>query len=724
MSAKRRTLTAVLAIAMGALMITDARAMEWDEIQTFKRQCLESAARNAMANQKTDRAADVPLNVLESAVAEGGAVVEARQHEALAVRLTARPLGEGPATEVVRLTLREPVDMIAAHSGLAMTVRLAGQTSPEVRLGVRLIGPDGTAVIRPVVPAASPWGDNPHEVYFDWAFINYRDAEGAVTALRKVHTIEITAAGVKRAPQRGPSDGPQPAAFILSDLRVVDYLKGSFDPSRHRWQAAGRRPDLTLQHRCQEITGVVARFGGPAGPAAAVASLDHVARTQCWDGSFLDGRRGPRTVASGEYTYGFTMFSLLNGYETLEKAGHPALDQVIAIGPATMARREAYQRMFYRGAMSRTAALPSQYRDDIIGGDTLMTGANRVLGYAIAMRIIADSLTDAGRAAEVMKHYQPIMQQIADAQGRYSGGFPVLGEGDRYRGRGIHYDGGYTRTHMDWLVNGVIRTGDPLLVQMLRRYQTVFEAVMNTEGRGLQKFISERHPEGGDVQLILPHATYQVGVKHNLPIIAQWGYNVHRAQWEEKVANHFTFASHAEGYSLGAHIGVLFNDLAAEPAPADLGYRFPREYPIWSSRLYTKQGELVRTSRLTIGPDGTAADDFRIEVGEYPVTVGVPVKVRPAAGAVRATAVSLTGWPALLPEGAQVVLSGDVSAAGRIDEPIALKLQGPTRIVITGPAVALPAVSGGQTVDFRAELTLEPETPGTAVTLTVLNGTE
>ena len=75
MSAKRRTLTAVLAIAMGALMITDARAMEWDEIQTFKRQCLESAARNAMANQKTDRAADVPLNVLESAVAEGGAVV-------------------------------------------------------------------------------------------------------------------------------------------------------------------------------------------------------------------------------------------------------------------------------------------------------------------------------------------------------------------------------------------------------------------------------------------------------------------------------------------------------------------------------------------------------------------------------------------------------------------------------------------------------------------------
>ncbi len=89
-----------------------------------------------------------------------------------------------------------------------------------------------------------------------------------------------------------------------------------------------------------------------------------------------------------------------------------------------------------------------------------MTGANRVLGYAIAMRMIAEALSDKDRALEVLDRYQPIMKQIADAQGRYSGGFPVLGEGDRYRGRGIHYDGGYTRTHMDWLVNGVVRTGD------------------------------------------------------------------------------------------------------------------------------------------------------------------------------------------------------------------------------------------------------------------------
>ncbi|MFW6154892.1 MAG: hypothetical protein ACOC95_06715 [Planctomycetota bacterium] len=725
MVVKRIARTAVLAIVMGAAMMTDAQAMDWDAIQTFKRECLESAARNAMAQQKTDAAEAVPLTAADLAVEGWNVTTEPRPDGALAVRLSARPMGERPASEVIRLTLPEPVNMIARHSGLAMTIRIIGETSPEVRLGVRLIGADGTAVIRPVVPAAGAWGDNPHEVYFDWAFINYGDARDAVRALGAVHTIEITAAARRRAPQRGPTDSPKPAALVLSDLRLVDYLDGSFDPSRHRWQAEQRDPDLTLQHRCQEVTGVAARFGGEAGRAAAIASLDHCARTQCWDGSFLDGRRGARTVASGEYTHGFTLYGLLCGYETLEKAVHPALDETIAIGPITMTRREAYQRMFYRGAMSRTAALPSQYRDDIIGGDTLMTGANRVLGYAIAMRMIADQLTDPALAAEVLARYQPIMQQIADAQGKYSGGFPVLGEGNRYDGRGIHYDGGYTRTHMDWLVNGVIRTGDPLLVRMLRRYQTVFEAAMNAEGRGLKKLISERHPGGGDVQLILPHATYQVGVKHDLPIIAQWGYNVHLSQWGgEKVGNHFTFASHAQGYSLGAHVAVLFDDLAAEPVPADLGYRFPREFPIWSSRLYTKAGDLTHTSRMTITADGESSNDFRIEVGEYPVTVGVPVRVRPASGSVRATAVSLTGWPALLDDGAPITLGGDVTAAGCIDEPIRLTLDGPTRIVVSGPAVTLPAVAGGETVEFKAELRLEPETPGTAVMLTVLNGTE
>ena len=88
-----------------------------------------------------------------------------------------------------------------------------------------------------------------------------------------------------------------------------------------------------------------------------------------------------------------------------------------------------------------------------------------------------------------------------------------------------------------------------------------------------------------------------------------------------------------------------------------------------------------------------------------------------------AVAQKLEGWPKLLPEGAEVVVGGDVSAKGKLGVPIALTLQKETKLVITGPEIALPAEAGGEKVPFRAELTLTPEKPGQAVELTVLRGT-
>jgi hypothetical protein len=216
----------------------------------------------------------------------------------------------------------------------------------------------------------------------------------------------------------------------------VDYHQGSFDPERRslkfdkesaKW-VPGDKVDLTIQHRYQAVTGIVASFGEKAGESAAIQSLDYAVRTQCWDGSFQDGRRGANTVASGEYTFGFTLYGLLQGYKHLEEIKHPSLDEKITIGPHTMTRRDFYLRMFYRGAMARTVATPSAYRDDIIGGNTLVNGANRVMGYAIAMRMIADVLPDAQRKNQVLEKFGPIMREIADAQGKFSGGFPVLGE--------------------------------------------------------------------------------------------------------------------------------------------------------------------------------------------------------------------------------------------------------------------------------------------------------
>lgn len=545
--------------------------------------------------------------------------------------------------------------------------------------------------------------------------------------------IEITFGSIQRAPNRGPSKEACPAALTLSDLRLVDYHNGSYDPSRRslkfdketsKWIHSDHF-DLTLQHRYQEVTGIVAGFGKEAGQNSAIHSLDFAVRTQCWDGSFQDGRRGSNTVASGEYTFGFTLYGLLQAYQQLEKIKHPLLNAQITIGPDHMTRRDFYQRMFYRGAMARTIATPSAYRDDIIGGNTLVNGANRVLGYAIAMRMIADALTDPEKKKQVMEKYGPIMQEIADAQGKFSGGFPVLGEGDKYKGKGIHYDAGYTRTHMDWLVVGARQTGDPLLVQMLRKYQTVFEAAMNEEGTGILPMISERHQGNSPVKIILPDATYQIGFKYKLPIIAQWGYNVSQAAWGDPSkprGNFFASGANARGYTLGAHHSILLDDMDAQPVPKDPGYLFPRQFPLWSTQAYSKEGQLQRTSVMTFNPDGTQTSDYRIEVGEYPVTVGIPVMVK-STGKVTAVARKLSGWPKLLPEGAVIKISGGATAKGKIGKPIKLKLKKETQIVITGPEIVLPAEMGGERLPFRAEFTLTPEQPGQTIELTVLRGT-
>lgn len=724
-----------LAIAV-AICGLPAYGASWEEIQQTKVKDLTLAAQHAMEQQKTTQGPTISIHFGKDVSAQGGVTITHRNSNALSLAVKAAPYTRGEAaSDLVRIQLPAPMDLFTDHSGLAIIASTGPDASPQVRVGVRLLAPDGSMTeVQPALPALSPWGDSTHELYFDWSYLDYASAAQAVSVLKSVSTIEITFGAMRRSPERGASAQAQNARLTLSDLRLVDYLKGSYDPSRQslkfdrdsgKWVPSGTY-DLTLQHRTQEVTGIVARFGGAAGIQSAVSSLDMAARTQCWDGSFIDRRRGPVTVASGEYTFGFTLFGLLKGYRELEKIHSPLLDQKITIGARTNTRRWFYQRMFYRGAMARTVALPSAFRDDTIGGNTLVTGANRVLGYAIAMRMIANVLTDPVLKSQVLQKYGPIMQEISDAQGKYSGGFPILGEGDRFGGRGIHYDAGYTRTHMDWLVIGAMETGDPLLIQMLRRYQTVFEAVMDQQGLGLLPMLSERGHHYASVRLVIPDVTAQAGMKFHLPVIAQWGYNCSVAGWanaESQRFTHFGFAADARGYPLGALISILLEDLRPQPIPKDLGYLFPRQFPIWSTRTYSKGGVLHRTSSITVHPDGTETSNYQIEVGEYPVTVGVPVTIR-STGKVVAVAQSLSGWPRLLPANSRIQISGAGSViTARLDQPITLTLTKETHLVLSGPDVLLPPEAGGVKIPFRAELSLTPERAGQSVELTVLRGT-
>jgi len=706
----------------------------WEEIQEIKSDALKLAAQHAIEQQKQDQADPVPLPLTNISKTSGELIIEQRPSGAIQIDASAAPYSQSePAKESFRINFEKPIDMLAQHSGLAMTIQTHEGTSAEVRWGVRLIGSNGKiAEITPVIPLLNHWGLDQHEIYFDWAFINYARVEDAIDVLNSVKALEFTVASIARSPKIGPSDTPKMASFRLSHLQLVDYIFGSFDPNRHSWGWDGRdQKDLTLQHRVLEVSGVVAQFAGEQGLVSAVHALDMAARTQCRDGSFLDRRRGPRTVVSGEYTHGFTLWGLIDAYTYFEKVKLPALDEIITAGPKQMTRREWYQDMIYHAAMSRATAVASEYRDDIIHSNTLIFGANRVLGYAVAMRRAADVMIDPSRREEILKHYQPIIKEIAAAQGAHSGGFPILGEGDKFKGKGIHYDAGYTRTHMDWLVIGIEATGDPLLLKMLERYQIAIQAIMDQKGEGILALLSERGKGTDSVRLVIPDATAQVGLRYGLPAIAQWGYNTgipRWAQWEPGARiNHFTNRMHARGYSLGAHTNILLSDLNQEPKPHDIGYRFPRQFPIWSSRFYAKEsGKQTRTSHVQIHADGTMTNDFNIEIGEFLETIGVPVWLECSKGQISVEAVALNGWPTLLEDKAELHLDiGENHQHSAVNQPIefTLKETTPVQLTISGPSVTLPEVAGGMPVPFQTKIILTPSEPDTLIKLTLRNDT-
>jgi hypothetical protein len=722
-------------VVLGSILLfwsLSSKAADWKQVQKMKLDYITLVAQHAMDQQKRNELPAVPIffptNISDSPKMK----ILNKSNKSLTVQIKdIQNEARKASDDVIRFNLPKPMDMMSRGSGIAIIVKAEPNSSREVRLGIRFVSQGGkkTADIIPYIPVVDTWGDPVHEIYFDWSFINYKDVNDAIEVLKQVEAIEILSGAVQRAPERGPSKTPQSAAITISNMRLVDYLKGSYDPARHSWKE-GVEPDLTLQQRCQEVTGVVASYGGKEGIKSAIESLDHVAKTQCWDGSFLDGRRGASTVVSGEYTFGFAIYGYLTGYLALENAKVPELNERITIGPNTMTRRDFYKRMFYRAALARErVAGPTLYRDDIIGGNTLITGANRVLGYAIGMRMVADIFPDGEKKKEIMSKYNEIMDEIQDAQGKFSGGFPILAEGDRYNGAGIHYDAGYTRTHMDWLIIAVQRTGDPRFIEMLRRYQDVFTAVMNSKGTGLLTLFSERgHSDNtmGSVELVIPDATAQVGMKYNLPVIAQWGYNNGMAEWlvwNEKSSNFWSSKSKEHGYTLGAHSARLLDDFVSEPEPRDIGYLFPRQFPIWSTTLYNKASQPVKTSHVYIRPDGTMANDFKIEVGLYPETVGVPVSISSPEGTVIATALKLDGWPKLLPENADlyVTINGEPSQKIKPGKPFNITLNGKAIIMISGPEIQLPKEANNEKVPFKALFTLDPQgqQKQLAVTLTV-----
>jgi hypothetical protein len=102
-------------------------------------------------------------------------------------------------------------------------------------------------------------------------------------------------------------------------------------------------------------------------------------------------------------------------------------------------------------------------------------------------------------------------------------------------------------------------------------------------------------------------------------------------------------------------------------------------------------------------------NDFKIDIGLYPETVGVPVSVKSPEGTVIATALELSGWPKLLPENADLTVSVNGEVKGKImpDEPFEIMIVNKAEIIITGPIIQLPPEASNEKIPFKVVFSLE-----------------
>ncbi|MEX0885128.1 MAG: hypothetical protein WD009_01695 [Phycisphaeraceae bacterium] len=694
----------------------------WEDVLNVKRETLVITARNAVEQQRRGSLPSVPVAATWSGM--GNVEVEASDEwdadgDGMSQRIRVRDIG-GSSSHVdiahrIQIRFDEPINVLETGTGFALSVNAPDGLSPDLRVGVRLKieGEDDDPVIFPDTPIVHRFGDNPHLVYFDLGYIFDHSVRPMQVPPREyfesVVGLELTLVH-KRLPVSNARIGSASGSFHLDGLAVVDWFDGSYDNARFPDADTpnGNYP-IVAQGRTQQVALIAAKFGGEPGIASAVRAMDMMARIQSWDGSWPE----MRTRMQGEWTHGMIMADLARALRHMRDENRPELDEAVTVRHWEMTRDELYEQMLYRSALSRSPGGVSDYDDSYLSrGGALTSGANRPMTFALGQHLIAQVLTDESRKQHVMTEYDANVDAILAAQGVTAGGWPIFGEGNRYGGDGLHWDSGYSTDHVAIMVNASRATDDPRWGEMIRNWQTVLEAMMLPDGRRIDSGLSER---GGNSPSGLKSADilFQEAMRHDAPMMAQWGANVSRELWSQwpEGPTLWTGARYMRGYGLGAFLTWQVYDMVDDPQPRDLGIVFPRQWPVWTADWINKDGRQVRTSQLLVGPAGMV-NTFEWEVGQYPRITAVPVMPRATGGAaVELQPIAYEGDVQSLSSDVQpTIATGPVdgeAGAGQpmADDAAALTLDGPTQVEITAEDVTIRfnAIPRG---DGPAELTV------------------
>ncbi|MFW6153826.1 MAG: hypothetical protein ACOC95_01260 [Planctomycetota bacterium] len=616
-----------------------AEAATWAEVQRIKVSQLEKAAAHAVAQQRKTQLEPHPVEADFQGI---GGVLVARSTawdvdgdgECLKVTLPRIPANHSHTDIDHRLAIRfkETKNLLSRSTGLALWIRPAEDLAPTLRFGAhfKCEGTDEDPVIIADTPLVHKFGDRPHQAYLDWGYAfghEVRPLKGAPrTLFQRVNAIELTFVQ-KRIPR---GDGPLPpvsGVFYLDGVQLVDWYAGSYDNSR--FPAGGpinAAQPIVSQGRTQQVAVICAKYGGEDGVRSAIRAMDMMARVQCWDGSWPE----IQTRLQGETTHGMILADLARTLEALRDQKCPELKERVRIRHWEMTRDALYEQMIYRAAMSRAPGPMHTWSDTYFSGEgALRGGCNRPMYFTVSQYVTAQVLRNAAWKKQVLAEYDKNMDDLVAYQGITAGGWPIFGEGNRYGGRGLRWGCGYTTDHVFIMAIGSRVTDDERWGVMMRKFDTVVEAMMLADGLRIDGGLSERGraKSGG---LKAPDIVFQEAYRHGATKLAQWGANVSRLTWSQWPAggSQWPYASSARGYGLGAFLTWLTYDLQAEPEPKDLGHVFPRQWPVWTAVWMNKSGEEVRRSKLIIRPGNVpAVNTFTWEVGQYPVVTGAPVAV-------------------------------------------------------------------------------------------------
>ncbi len=704
----------------------------WENVLETKIKGLESAAARAVAQQHRGHFPPQPIEA--DYTGAGGVGVERSDAwdadgdgSCLEVTLTDIPQNRSQVRIADRLRVRfpRPINVLEKATGFAFWVRTPEDLSPDLRVGVhfKVEGTEEDPIIFSDTPVVQRFGDNPHLVYFDWGYV-FDHSVGVFKVpprefFTKVTGIDLTFVQ-KRIPYKDLKLEPVSGHFWIDGLRLVDWLDGTYDNSRcPSAEEVNAAYPIVCQGRTQQVALIAARFGGEEGIASAVRAMDMMARIQSWDGSWPE----MRTRMQGEFTHGMILADLARALEWLRQEKRPELDEEVTVRHWTMRRGDLYEQMLYRAAMSRTPGPFSEYKDSYCSGyDALRGGCNRPMAYALGQYAAARVMTDAERKREIMAEYDANTDDLVAAQGVTAGGWPIFGEGNRYDGKGLHWDCGYTTDHVCIMVNASRATDDDRWGKMMRKFDTVVRAMMLPNGRQIDGGLSERgHAKRGGVKEA--DILFQEAVRRDAPMLAQWGANASRYCWENWPRGRTLWPSTRSfrGYALGAFLTWQVYDLQEEPRPRDLGIVFPRQWPVWTARWMNKEGEQVRQSKIIAKPGGQMVNTFEWAVGQYPVLSAVPVAVSAEGDvAVELHPLAYEGdVQALAADGVPVVATGP--ADGEVgqgkpmeDDRATIQIGEPTRVEITAPGnelkVTFRAVPRGEgSAALTVRLLREPE---------------